>query len=97
MARELDEIAEAQSDELAHAGVETAAKAGFDPIPLSEESGSVLWRQLLDLADERQASAIVLGSRGLSGLSAVLGSVSHGVIHHAERPVLLVPTAESGA
>ena len=92
MARELDEIAKEQSDDLAHAGVEEATGAGFVGQPLSEGSSGVLWRRLLDVADEQEASAIVLGSRGLSGLSGVLGSVSYGVIHHAERPVLLVPS-----
>ena len=35
---------------------------------------------------------IVLGARGLSTFkSLVLGSVSHGVVQHAHRPVLIVP------
>jgi nucleotide-binding universal stress UspA family protein len=33
-----------------------------------------------------------MGSRGLTGLrSMLLGSVSNGVVHHAERPALVIP------
>jgi nucleotide-binding universal stress UspA family protein len=42
-------------------------------------------------AAAHEASVIVLGTRGLSGLSAVLGSVSQGVLHHAKQAVLVVP------
>jgi hypothetical protein len=35
----------------------------------------------------------VLGTRGLEGLEAALGSVSQGVVHHARIPVVVVPPA----
>jgi nucleotide-binding universal stress UspA family protein len=36
-------------------------------------------------------STIVLGSRGLTGLrSVLLGSVSTAVVHHADRPTLVI-------
>ena len=44
-----------------------------------------------DLADELDADAIVLGSRGRSGIRrALLGSVSDHVVRHAGRPVVVV-------
>ncbi|MFI7707457.1 universal stress protein [Nonomuraea sp. NPDC049480] len=44
----------------------------------------------------RSADLVVVGSRGMSGLaSALLGSVSHGVLHHVTCPVAIVrPHAE---
>jgi nucleotide-binding universal stress UspA family protein len=43
------------------------------------------------VAEEHGAEAIVVGSRGLSGIkSLLLGSVSSGIVHHSVRPTLVV-------
>ncbi len=85
-------------------GCKRARAAGLDAVPLAArgipEEGTA--RAILDIAADQDANLIVLGARGLSGLrSLILGSVSHGVVNHAHRPVLVVPdapvhTAESG-
>ena len=92
MELELDEIAAEQSQETAEAGVELATAAGLAAEPLTEKvvAGPV-WKAVLDAADEHEAAAIVMGSRGLTGISKALGSVSHGVVHHSRLPVLVVP------
>lgn len=47
---------------------------------------------LLDVAAERDADLIVVGSRGMSGARRVLGSVPNNITHHAECNVLVVHT-----
>jgi nucleotide-binding universal stress UspA family protein len=47
--------------------------------------------EIVRLAEELDAGLIVLGSRGLGPLrSALMGSVSHSVVHHARCPVVVV-------
>ena len=51
---------------------------------------------LLQLATERNARLIVVGSYGDSPLKgAILGSTPHKLLHLADRPVLAVPAAEA--
>jgi len=70
-------------------GGKLAAAAGFEAETLVER-GAPAWSRIIEVADERNASLIVLGSRGLTGLKQVLlGSVASAVAQHAERSVLL--------
>ena len=51
--------------------------------------------QIVELARARNAHLIVVGSRGLGAVAgALLGSVSSGIVHRADRPVLVVPSRE---
>ena len=69
-----------------------ASGAGFEAIPLTERAGRGIWRAIVKVADERDAKVVVVGSHGKSAaVSAVLGSVSHGVVSHCRRPVLVAP------
>jgi hypothetical protein len=46
-------------------------------------------------AEGRAEGGAALGSRGLTGLkSLLLGSVSHAVIQHADRTVIVVPSSD---
>jgi nucleotide-binding universal stress UspA family protein len=46
---------------------------------------------IVNVADARHADAIVVGSRGFGRMRAVFGSVSHEVLHLADRPVVVIP------
>jgi nucleotide-binding universal stress UspA family protein len=72
-------------------GVALARDAGLEAFGEAIESGSGAWRALAEAAGDHQASVIVAGSRGLGGLtSTIFGSVSSGLVHNAETPVLIV-------
>jgi nucleotide-binding universal stress UspA family protein len=87
--------ASAQAEAVAEAGAAEARQVGFSAETRSEVDTPV-WRAIVRVADELDASVIVLGSEGLSGLRELLeGSVSHAAAAHAGRPVLVV-TRPSG-
>jgi nucleotide-binding universal stress UspA family protein len=48
---------------------------------------------IIDVAQVRDADEIVVGARGLGRVRALLGSVSHELLHIADRPVLVIPIA----
>ena len=45
------------------------------------------------VARARHADEIVVGARGIGRLRALLGSVSHELLHIADRPVVVIPAA----
>jgi nucleotide-binding universal stress UspA family protein len=48
-------------------------------------------RTLVQLAGEEDAEEIVVGSRGHSATRALLGSVSHALLHESDRPLVIFP------
>jgi nucleotide-binding universal stress UspA family protein len=48
---------------------------------------------IANLARTRNADEIVVGARGLGRVRALLGSVSHELLHVADRPVVVIPVA----
>jgi nucleotide-binding universal stress UspA family protein len=79
---------------VAEEGASLASAAGLvATAEVAEATFEGTWHAVVDAADTHDAALIVMGARGLSTFrSIVLGSVSHGVVQHAARPVLVVPT-----
>ena len=84
------------SEQMAHARVALGRAHGLvvqEGVDVEEEilEGSAADR-VVEFARDRNASLIVVGSRGLGAVAgALLGSVSSAIIHRADRPVLVVP------
>jgi nucleotide-binding universal stress UspA family protein len=72
-------------------GAELARSAGLAAEPLAVPDEVDVADTLMDIARERDAAAVVVGSHGISGLrSRLLGSVSRKLIEHCDRPVLVI-------
>jgi nucleotide-binding universal stress UspA family protein len=79
-------------------GVRIARDAGLKAEPITVEATGSVWKTIVEIADQHDAATIVMGSRGLRGMrSMLLGSVSSAVVHHADRPTLVVHRRSDGA
>lgn len=85
----------AAAERTAAAGASLAETAGFQAQSLAVEAAPT-WKGIVDVADERDASVIVLGSHGRHGFTSVLiGSVAGAVAAHARRAVLIAHAARA--
>lgn len=90
-AREVDDASKAHADRVAEEGVASAKSLGLQAEPLAVADEGNVADAIVELARKRDVAAIVVGSRGLSGLRARLeGSTSNAVAKHASCPVVLV-------
>lgn len=95
---EIDTESERAARARAEEGVEIARAARLHAQARTRARGVTIAETILSEADDVSAKTIVLGTRGLTGLkSLMLGSVSHAVLQHADRPVIVVPSPEIAA
>jgi nucleotide-binding universal stress UspA family protein len=95
---EVDRATQAGAEQRAQEGADLAREAGFTAQPRTCSQTTTVSNAILSEADAVGAGAIVMGSRGLTGLkSLLLGSVSHAVIQHADRTVVVVPSPDVAA
>ncbi len=88
-AAEIADVGEAAARTAAD-GASLAKAAGFNARGLEVEVAPT-WKGIVDIADEHDASLIVLGSHGRTGLAGVLlGSVAEAVAAHSRGSVLIV-------
>lgn len=95
--RKLDAVAERAGGALAEEGARLATEHGLQATPVTRREDGNVWATLDNLAEEHDVTAVVVGSRGRSELHAfLLGSVTHGLVHHSRRPVVVVRDAREG-
>ena len=86
-----DEGLRGHAERVADDGAELARSLGLDAEPLVMVDVRDVARTIVEVARDHRAAAIVVGSRGLSGLRARFeGSTSKGVMKHAPCPVIVV-------
>jgi nucleotide-binding universal stress UspA family protein len=83
-----DEVKRA-AEETAAQGVSMAQAAGFSAEGFAVKDAPT-WKALAHVADDRDASVIVLGSHGKSGVTDMFGSVAGSIAAHSGRTVLIV-------
>jgi len=84
-----DEV-RAAAEKTAAQGASLAEAAGFRARIMTAEAAPT-WKGITDAADSRDASLIVLGSHGRSGVTGlIVGSVAGAVAAHSSRSVLIV-------
>ena len=89
---ELDEEEIGAARRIAEEGAEGARSRGYNATARVEEATQSVAKTISEVAREIDARLIVCGQRGRGAFaSAVLGSVSHQLSAHAERPVLIAP------
>ena len=89
---------DAQEEKSAWQAAEEAAargrKLGYETTARVEQATEGAARTIIEVADELDARLVVCGRRGRNLVtSTLLGSVSHAVLAHGTRPVLIVPKA----
>jgi nucleotide-binding universal stress UspA family protein len=90
----IDRAEREHASAIAAQGTELARAAGLaaEPYPVPDELD--IATKLIEIAEERDAAAVVVGSHGISGLrSRLLGRVSRRLIEHSQRPVLVIRAA----
>ncbi len=88
----IDHAYESNAMQRASEGAERARRAGLNAQPEICARTTTVAAAILAEAKALEVAAIVIGSRGRTGIkSMLLGSVSRQLLHHADRPVILVP------
>jgi nucleotide-binding universal stress UspA family protein len=82
------------AEESSKEGAEMARAAGLDATPLITSLNGSTADTIIGQAGRLDVDAIVVGSRGLTGMALLLGSVSLAVLQNADRAVVVVPSAD---
>jgi nucleotide-binding universal stress UspA family protein len=87
----VDRVQREQASTVAADGAEFARSLGLVVEPQAVPDEVDVADTLIDIARERGAAVVVVGSHGISGLrTRLLGSVSRKLVEHCDRPVLVI-------
>jgi nucleotide-binding universal stress UspA family protein len=89
--QEVDHLERDHAATVAADGAELARSFGLVAEPQAVPDEADVVNTLIDIARERGAAVVVVGSHGISGLrNRLLGSVSQKLIERCDRPVLVI-------
>ncbi|WP_282786282.1 MULTISPECIES: universal stress protein [unclassified Nocardia] len=89
---EIEDVAYTDAKNINAEGAKLAGLAGLNAEARTVECTTTIWNAIVDVADELDVDIIVAGTRGATGIRALLhSSVADAVLKHCHRPVLLVP------
>src|SRR3954454_15194667 len=87
----VDEAVEGHATDVADEGVRLAREAGATAEAVAVADALDPAETLAEIADDRDAAVIVVGSRGLRGLKGRLhGSTTQKLMHRTRRPLLVI-------
>ncbi|MDD7968426.1 universal stress protein [Actinomycetospora lemnae] len=87
----MEQESAADAQQTAAAGAALARAAGWSSEPATHRAHADPGAVLAGIAGDLHPRALVVGSRGLGGTAAIMGSVSDLAVHHSPVPVLVVP------
>src|SRR5215207_125069 len=91
----IDEIQRDHATDASEAGARMARELGAAAEAIAVPDSRDVAETIAAIADERDACAVVVGSRGLGGVkSRLFGSTSRGLLRRTNRPVLVVRAPE---
>lgn len=94
-AASVNEREERLARDIAEEGAQLARAAGLEAEAIAVKIDGPVDEAILGHADELDASAIVLGSRGRTSFrSLILGDVANEVVQRAARPVIVAPSGD---
>ncbi len=92
---ELDKAGEQHAAIVAQEGAELAGSLGLDAQPHAIPDQVHVADTIVDLATQRDAAAVVVGSHGITGIrSRLLGSTSRHILERCRRPVVVIRPPE---
>lgn len=94
--QDLDKSEEQHAERIASEGAELANKHGLKAEGVVARDETSVATTILRVAEERDAAAIVIGSRRHSAIASVLlGSTTEAVLHKTNRPLVVIRPSDS--